>query len=85
MSGSLNLTAKVGDKVKIPTYQVSDNVDSVDKLTTYVQIYDAVSGRMYLYEKDEFTAKDKGVYKISIMCMDSRGNTAMVMVTVEVK
>lgn len=81
--GEIPKTAKVGDKITVPTVTLTDNVDT--ELEVVVIIYNSYSGLRKVLKESEFEVTiPSSKYIISYICMDKAGNVARVSFTVEV-
>lgn len=78
------VNAKIGDKIKIVSYTVSDDYSATDKLKTFVSVIDP-NYAIEVLEGNSFVAKMKGTYKICYYCYDETGNLSMQYYTVKVQ
>ena len=84
LNGEVVATAKVGDKITIPTATVSDNLTQVCTLKVY--IFNQNGQLLELKAEDKgFTPTAAGTYTVVYYAVDEAGNFAMQRFTIVVE
>ena len=76
-------TANVGDVIRIPDYQVTDDVDK--DLTVTVVLYNDFDGLRRIWTDKYFVINEVADYSITYISYDTAGNAASVTVTIHVE
>ncbi len=79
ITGEVPSSVKVGENVRIPSFEVSDDQD--ENVTTTVFIETSHGEIIYLGKHNAFKPKQEGTYTIKIRAMDEAGNIAYATVT----
>lgn len=77
-------SAKLNDKIIIPTVTVSDNVSALDKISVTVTVFDPGRVSVRLEEGKEYQFTQKGFYTITVMAWDEAHNYAIKSYNVQV-
>lgn len=83
VDGGTPKTAKIGDKIQIPSYTITDNKDS--EFTVTVILMNSFEGLRKVWKEKEFVVNEEGTYIITILCYDKAGNMASATVKVKVE
>ncbi|MBQ9734318.1 MAG: hypothetical protein IJV95_00525 [Clostridia bacterium] len=76
-------TAKVGDVIRIPDYQVTDDVDK--DLSVTIILYNDFDGLRRIWTDKYFVINEVADYSITYISYDTAGNAASVTVTIHVE